>query len=81
MINHQTVSACQGATYNADRLRNCEMLVEAMKARIIILRIELRDALFLAYGAEINWPPVAVAALGDMAILEDGKKWVGVDED
>lgn len=66
MADNETDAAWDSAIYNADRARNCEMLVETMKARISILRIELKDALFMAYGAEMNWPKTSVAALGDI---------------
>jgi len=41
----------------------CRELVEMLKARIILLRIELRDALMMAYGSKENWPKYAVNLL------------------
>lgn len=41
----------------------CRELVEMLKARIILLRIELRDALMMAYGAKENWPKYAANLL------------------
>jgi hypothetical protein len=40
------------------------LLVEMLKARITTLRIELKDALAMAYGAECNWPKTALTVLG-----------------
>ena len=49
------------------------ILVEMLKTRITILKIELRDALFMAYGSRVNWPERAVAALGDGEESQDAK--------
>lgn len=66
MADNDTDAALDRSIYNADRARNCELLVETMKAHISMLRIELKDALFMAYGAETNWPKTAIAALVDI---------------
>jgi hypothetical protein len=42
-----------------------EEIIEAMKRKADALRIELKDALGLAYGARINWPQSARDALGE----------------
>ena len=34
-------------------------IIEMMKEQITMLRIELRDALSMGYGASANWPAVA----------------------
>lgn len=49
------------------------ILVEMLKTRITILKIELRDALFMAYGSRANWPESAVEALGDDEESQDAK--------
>jgi hypothetical protein len=38
-------------------------VIDAMKAQITLLRIELKDALTMAYGARMNWPESAKALL------------------
>lgn len=48
-----------------DRVRHVGLVIDQMKVRTEALRIELKDALFLAYGAESNWPKTALTALGD----------------
>lgn len=65
MKGDETKAAWDCAEYNAERARNCERVVESMKYRISTLRIELKDALFVAYGAECNWPAAAKSALGE----------------
>lgn len=53
------------STSERDRARYAGVVIDQMKARTAALRIELKDALFLAYGTESNWPKTALTALGD----------------
>lgn len=43
---------------------NSAIVVETLKVKIRLLQIELRDALWMAYGEERAWPESAVMALG-----------------
>ena len=45
-------------------IESAMIALESIKQLNINLRIELRDALFMAYGAEMNWPESARAAMG-----------------
>lgn len=38
---------------------HADAVIRAMKLRIQLLRIELRDALMVGYGARVNWPESA----------------------
>jgi hypothetical protein len=51
---------CTPADARVLRKANHELIDE-----ISALRIELEDALMMAYGAECNWPETALKALGD----------------
>ena len=40
-----------------------DAIIESVKVKITMLRMELNDALMMAYGARANWPESALKAL------------------
>lgn len=57
--NDETCSMCSGCHGENHTPKHALLLVESLKNRIILLRVELRDALMMAYGHEMNWPKSA----------------------
>ena len=58
-----TISAYNRGYQDGQTAGQATAVIEAMKSQITLLRIELKDALTMAYGARMNWPESAKALL------------------